>query len=80
MAMTSHIQLAVTNLLGSWEKDATGSYKDSFVKSDGGQRRAEDEKEEVFSRPDSTAAKEWAEVLYMSASLCCDQLIIYPPV
>ena len=48
MAMTSHIQLAVTNLLGSWEKDATGSYKDSFVKSDGGQRRAEDEKEEVL--------------------------------
>jgi hypothetical protein len=71
MAMTSHIRSAVRNLLDSWEKDATSSYKDSFIISDGCLKHAQDEKEKAFSRPDSTAEKERAEVLYLSQSSIC---------
>ena len=68
MAMTSHIRLAVRNLLDSWEKDAASSYKNSFIMSAGCLKHAQDEKEKVFSCPDSTAEKERAEVLYPSQS------------
>lgn len=70
MAMTSHIRSAVKNLLDSWEKDATSSYKDSFIISDDCLKHAHHEKDKVFSCPDSKAEKERAEVLYPSQSSC----------
>ena len=50
MAMTNHIQGALTKLLHSWEQDETGSYKDSFIMSDACQHHVDnDHVSDVYS-------------------------------
>ena len=77
MAMTNHIQGALTKLLHSWEQDETGSYKDSFIMSDACQHHVDnDHVSDVYSCNNldlqiesAQAAKEAAEASLRRESL-----------
>ena len=64
MTMACHIRQALLKLLKTWEEDETGSYKDSFIMSEGSLKHTEidDHVSESYSRPDSRVLLERAEV------------------
>ena len=65
MAMTKHIQGALTMLLHSWEQDETGSYKDSFIFSEACQHHVDnDNVSQVYSHDDLDLQIESAQVYH----------------